>query len=354
MGCRRFSAHASNETRLADDQLLDVSGLTVDFAFGQTRLRAVDNISYTLRAGECLGIVGESGSGKSVSALALLNLVPPPGRITAGRVRFDGQELLALPLDQLRRVRGAKIAMVFQDPNASLNPLFTIGRQLSDVIRTHWRCSATEAKARALEVLSEVGFSDPTRRFGAYPFELSGGLRQRVSIAMALSCRPKLVIADEPTTNLDVSIQAQIIDLLWELKEKFGFAIIFISHDLGVVASIAERVMIMYGGQQLELGPVADVLNDPLNPYTKALLASAPTLQTPRSDRLPSIPGAPPHLGTMPKGCPFSPRCPDVIDTCRELRPAWLEISPQRWSPSHVPAPSHAHPMHAAPLHKTS
>jgi oligopeptide/dipeptide ABC transporter ATP-binding protein len=322
--------------RLAETDLLQVSDLTVDFEFARTRLRAVDHLSYTLAAGECLGIVGESGSGKSISALALLNLIPTPGRITGGRIWFDGHDLLALGHEQLRSVRGAKVAMVFQDPNASLNPLFTIGRQLSDVVRTHWRCSAKEAKARALEVLSEVGFSDPARRFGAYPFELSGGLRQRVSIAMALSCRPRLVIADEPTTNLDVSIQAQIIDLLSDLKEKFGFAIIFISHDLGVVASIADRVMIMYGGQQLELGPVEEVLNRPLNPYTTALLASAPTLDTRRSERLPSIPGAPPHLSELPQGCPFSPRCPVALSKCQVVRPRWIEVASERWSACHV------------------
>jgi len=332
---------------LADQSLLTVSGLTVDFAFAHTRLRAVDSLSYTLAAGECLGIVGESGSGKSVSTLALLNLLPSPGRITSGKITFDGQDLLSLTGDDLRQVRGAKIAMVFQDPNASLNPLFTIGRQLTDVIRAHWRCTRKEARDRALEVLSEVGFSDPTRRFGAYPFELSVGLRQRVSIAMALSCRPQLVIADEPTTNLDVSIQAQIIDLLWELKEKFGFAIIFISHDLGVVASIAERVMIMYGGQQLELGPVADVLNEPLNPYTKALLASAPTLDARRSSRLPSIAGAPPHLSQLPPGCPFSPRCLVAVDICHKVRPEWLEVVPGRWSACHVVAAEHGRPIPA-------
>lgn len=325
--------------------LLRVEELTVDFHVGRAKLRAVDRLSFSVRSAECLGIVGESGSGKSVASLALLNLVPPPGGVTAGRVIFDGTDVLALGPDEVRRLRGAKMAMVFQDPNSTLNPLFSIGRQLMDVIETHWNCGSPAARERALEILSEVGFSDPERRFKAYPFELSGGLRQRVSIAMALSCRPQLVIADEPTTNLDVSIQAQIIDLLWDLKERHGFAIIFISHDLGVVSSIADRVLIMYGGQQLELGSVDDVLGDPLNPYTKALLASAPTLDARRARRLPSIAGSPPHLGQLPLGCPFTARCPEAIERCHADRPAWLEVRPSRSTACHVVA---AQPARAA------
>ena len=328
------------------DALLQVEGLTVEFPFEAGRAPVVRDVSFDVAEGECLGIVGESGSGKTMTCLSLLRLVPSPGRIVSGSIRFLDHDLLSMSDDALRHVRGAQMSMVFQDPTAALNPLFTIGRQLTDVIVAHLDCSRAQARDRALEVLSEVGFSDPARRLGAYPFQLSGGLRQRVSIAMALVCRPRLVIADEPTTNLDVSIQAQIIDLLWKLKDEHGFAIIFISHDLGVVAHVADRVMIMYAGRLCESGPSGQVLNDPLHPYTQGLLRSAPTLEARRTHRLPSIPGNTPDLLSLPPGCPFTDRCEVAIEgVCREIEPRWGEVAPGRMAACHRVPPLDAEPI---------
>ena len=317
--------------------LLEIDGLTVQFPTPAGPMSVVRDVSFAVGAGECLGIVGESGSGKSMTSRAVLRLVPPPGRIAGGAVRFDGTDLLTLSEAQMRKVRGAQISMVFQDPTASLNPLFSIGRQLTDVIRTHTDAGRAEARARAVEVLDQVGFADARRRLRAYPFELSGGLRQRVSIALALACGPKLVIADEPTTNLDVSIQAQIIDLLLRLKDEVGFAILFISHDLGVVASIADRVSIMYAGRALETGPASAVLAAPSHPYTQRLLRSAPTLESRRADGLPSIPGAAPQLGELPAGCPFTARCELAMEgVCAEIEPVWTDLGGDRAAMCHL------------------
>jgi oligopeptide/dipeptide ABC transporter ATP-binding protein len=317
--------------------LLDVRGLRVEFPTPDGPVAVVDDVSFAVAPGECLGVVGESGSGKSITSRAVLRLVPPPGRVAGGSVVFDGTDLLALSEKRMRQVRGAQISMVFQDPTAALNPLFSIGRQLTDVIRTHTDLGRGAARARAIEVLDQVGFADARRRLGAYPFELSGGLRQRVSIALALACGPRLVIADEPTTNLDVSIQAQIIDLLLELKEQVGFAVVFISHDLGVVASVADRVTIMYAGRALEVGPAAAVLADPRQPYTQRLLRSAPTLESRRADGLPSIPGSAPRLGALGAGCPFTSRCDVAVEgLCADTPLVWTDLGGGRAASCHL------------------
>ncbi len=309
--------------------LLEIDGLTVTFPTRGMRAPVVEDLSLSVEPGECLGIVGESGSGKSMASRAVLGLVPEPGRIERGAVRLEGRDLVAMPERELRKVRGAEISMIFQDPSSSLNPLFSIGRQLGDVLRTHTSASRAQACQRSVEVLERVGIPDARRRLRAYPFELSGGLRQRVSIALALACEPKLVIADEPTTNLDVSIQAQILDLLMELKRDVGFAILFISHDLGVVAHVADRVNVLYAGRTMEIGPTPAVLAGPRHPYTERLLRSAPSLDSRRGERLPSIPGTAPRLGDVPAGCRFTARCDVAIaGRCAEQMPVWTTVGP--------------------------
>jgi oligopeptide/dipeptide ABC transporter ATP-binding protein len=305
---------------------LAVRDLTVEFATRAGGVTAVDRVSFDVAAGECLGIVGESGSGKSVACLAIMGLIDYPGRVAGGQVLFRGQDLRAMPEEGLRALRGASIGMVFQDPQTALNPLFTVGAQMTDVVRAHRRCSRRDAEALAVEKLRLVGVSSPEQRLRAYPWELSGGLRQRVAIAMALMLGPALLIADEPTTALDVSIQAQFIDLLADLKRDLGFAMIFISHDLGVVSSIADRVLVMYAGQAFELGPTAAALGSPAHPYTDALVASAPTLQSDRAAPLPAIEGGLPNLAHLPAGCVFAPRCPRAQPRCIGERPTLASL----------------------------
>jgi oligopeptide/dipeptide ABC transporter ATP-binding protein len=321
---------------MTQEPLLRVDALRIEFPRSEQWVVAVNDVSLAVHEGECLGIVGESGSGKSVTGLAVLNLVPPPGRITGGRVLFEGKNLLELSEAEMRRVRGTDVSMIFQDPSSALNPLFTVRKQLTDVIRAHRDCGRKEAEERALEVLSMVEFPDPPQRIGAYPFELSGGLRQRVAIAMALAGGSRLVIADEPTTNLDVSVQSQIVDLFESLRDRLGLAVIFISHDLGLVANVAERVMVMYAGHAVEVGPTSSVLAEPAHPYTIGLLHSAPTLASRRTERLKAIPGNIPDLRDLPPGAPFTSRCPVAVDgVCREVKPGWSRAGDHHWVACH-------------------
>ncbi len=301
--------------------LLSVANLTTTFRTGSGEAAAIEDISFDLREGEILGIVGESGSGKSVTALTIMGLLPsPPARVAAGSVVFRGQDLIHLPDAAMRRVRGPGIAMVFQEPMTSLNPVFTIGEQIIETISAHERLSQRALFARALEMLEKVGIPSAATRMTDYPHQLSGGQRQRVMLAIALSCRPKLLIADEPTTALDVTIQAQILDLIMDLRDEFGMAIIIITHNMGVIAETADRVLVMYAGRVIEEAPVATLFDQPLHPYTRGLLSCVPTLET-RRPRLEAIPGTLPEPGRRPPGCRFAPRCPRAIQACTEATP---------------------------------
>ena len=303
--------------------VLDVRDLSVRFDTRDGTVRAVDGVSFALEEGETLGLVGESGSGKSVTNLALLGLVPsPPGVVERGEVLFDGRDLLALPPRELRKLRGNRVSMIFQDPMTSLNPLLTVGRQLTEVLEVHRGMSRRDARKKAAAGLADVGIPAPEARLDAYPHELSGGMRQRVMIAMALLCDPKVLIADEPTTALDVTIQAQILELLQDLQAKHGTAIVMITHDLGVVAGMADRVNVMYAGRVVETAPTRDLFRAPAHPYTRALLASIPRLSSSPDEDLAAIPGAPPDLADLPPGCAFGPRCERVRDACRTAVPA--------------------------------
>ncbi len=305
---------------------LAVRNLTTVFQTREGVLRAVDNLSFDVYPGECVGIVGESGSGKSVASLSIMGLISYPGRVERGEVLFGGQDLLRLDDKHMRSIRGVHMGIIFQDPLTALNPLFTVGRQMTDVIRAHRRTSRREAAALAVEKLQLVGVSAPESRLSAYPWELSGGLRQRVAIAMALLLDPHLIIADEPTTALDVSIQAQILELLRSLKNQLNFSLIFVSHDLGVIRSIADRVVVMYAGHTLETGPVGEMFRRPWHPYTGALLASAPTLASDPGSPLPAIEGRLPSLSALPGGCVFAPRCQFATPRCVAERPALQSI----------------------------
>ena len=301
--------------------LLEVRGLTTSFATGRGEVTAIEDISFSLNEGEVLGIVGESGSGKSVTALTIMGLLPqPPARIAAGEVRFAGEVLTRLSDARMQKIRGPGIAMVFQEPMTSLNPVFTIGDQVMETIRAHDRIGAAALRARALEMLERVGIPSAARRLDDYPHQLSGGQRQRVMLAIALACRPRLLIADEPTTALDVTIQAQILDLLLDLRDEFGMAVIVITHNMGVVAETADRVLVMYAGRIVEEAPVAALFDRPLHPYTRGLLACVPSLDDDR-DRLLAIPGSLPDPARRPPGCRFAPRCPHAVPACTEAIP---------------------------------
>jgi len=309
--------------------LLDVRNLEVRFFTRDGVVDAVNGVAFRLPEGEALGIVGESGSGKSVTMLSILRLIPqPPGRITKGEVLFQGVDLLKLDEADIRRIRGSKIAMVFQDPMTSLNPVLTIGRQITEVLETHLNMSPHEARQRAIELLQMVGIPNAAERLNDYPHQFSGGMRQRVMIAMALACHPQILIADEPTTALDVTIQAQIIDLVKRLRDELGMAIIWITHDLGVVAGLAHRVAVMYAGYIVEEAPVLELYHNPRHPYTLGLLGSLPRLDRRERRRLVSIDGMPPDLLELPSGCPFAPRCPYAFDRCWEENPRLEEIAP--------------------------
>jgi peptide/nickel transport system ATP-binding protein len=305
--------------------LIEIESLQTHFRTPDGVNRAVDGVSFHVKEGETLAVVGESGCGKSVTAMSILRLIPqPPGKI-AGSIRFQGKELLALSDREMRDIRGKDISMIFQEPMTSLNPVLSIGRQLTETLRLHAGLGGNAAEARAIEMLSLVGIPEPRRRLDEYPHQLSGGMRQRVMIAIALACNPKLLIADEPTTALDVTIQAQILDLVKELKQRIGAAIILITHDLGVVAEVAERVMVMYAGRKVEEAPVAALFRDPRHPYTQGLLGAVPRLGSSLTDgtgRLAEIPGLVPSLKQRIKGCVFAGRCPRATEICHELAPA--------------------------------
>jgi peptide/nickel transport system ATP-binding protein len=302
------------------NSVLSVRNLRVEFPTRRGVLVAVDDISFDIKAGEVLGVVGESGAGKSMTGTAVIGLLEPPGRIAGGEVRLKGERIDNLPPDAMRKVRGRRIGMVFQDPLTSLNPLYTVGQQLIETIRTHQPVSEAEARKRAVALLIEAGIQGAERRIDGYPHEFSGGMRQRVVLALALCAEPELVIADEPTTALDVSIQAQIIQLLKRLCRERGTAVMLITHDMGVIAETADRVAVMYAGRIAEIGPVRDVVQRPHHPYTKGLMGSIPTLDT-NATRLVQIPGSMPRLNAIPKGCAFNPRCTEVFDRCRTERP---------------------------------
>ena len=309
--------------------LLEVKGLRTEFRSGGSSFAAVDGISFSLAPGETLGIVGESGCGKSVTSLSIMRLVPnPPGKITAGEIRLEGRNLLDLPESDMRAVRGDDIAMIFQEPMTSLNPVQTVGDQIIEAVQLHRSLSAAAARARALEMLQLVKIPSPETRLDEYPHQLSGGMRQRVMIAMALACDPKLLIADEPTTALDVTIQAQILDLLRDLRERTGAAIMLITHDLGVVAELAHRVIVMYAGRIVEEAPVGLLFADPQHPYTLGLLGSIPRLGSDGDERLTAIEGVVPNPYALPPGCRFSPRCPLADGKCRAEQPTLREIVP--------------------------
>lgn len=304
--------------------LLEVKDLQVQFSTPRGVVRAVNGVNYDLSPGETVAIVGESGSGKSVSAMAILRLIrTPPGRILPGSsIRFEGREVLSMSDREIRSLRGGQISMVFQEPMTSLNPVFSIGAQIVEAIDQHLGVSAPEARRRALELLELVGISDPEQRFSQFPHQLSGGMRQRVMIALALSCDPKIIVADEPTTALDVTIQAQILELMRGLTKKLGVALVLITHNLGVVARYAERVMVMYAGRIVEEGSVRQIFDAPRHPYTIGLLRSIPRLDRSSKDRLQPIRGQPPDLTTLGEGCPYAPRCDWAQERCLRVNPA--------------------------------
>ena len=319
--------------------LLEVNGLTTRFATRSGTLNAVENVSFSVDVGEIVGLVGESGSGKSVTGFSLLGLIDPPGRIVAGSVKLEGRELVGLGHAGLRGVRGREMAMVFQDPSTTLNPVLTIGAQMRMALAAHASIPATQADARCVEVLTVVGIPDAARRLDAYPHQFSGGMRQRVAIAIALLNRPKLIICDEPTTALDVSIQAQILTEMKALASQLGTAMIWISHDLATVSSVASRVLVMYAGRIIESGPVADVLRSPRHPYTSGLIASLPSLAE-RGLDLKQIPGAMPPLTDLPPGCAFAPRCFKAMPLCAQ--PPRLETHGARAVRCHFPLAAEA------------
>ena len=311
------------------DVLLDVKDLHTQFTTSGGVVRAVDGVSWDVRPGETVALVGESGCGKSVSALSVMRLVAAPaGRIVSGQILFKGRDLLSLSEEEMRRIRGREIGMVFQEPMTSLNPVLSIGRQLTETVEIHLGMTPSQSRARAIELLSLVGVADPERRLGQYPHQFSGGMRQRMMIAMALSCGPPLVLADEPTTALDVTIQAQILELMKDLSRRLGAAMLIITHNLGVVARYADRVNVMYAGRIVERGTARQIYADPRHPYTRGLLRSVPRLDEPRRAKLEPVPGQPPDLTRLPRGCSFAPRCEYAIERCRNEAPALESLTP--------------------------
>ncbi|WP_298959624.1 ABC transporter ATP-binding protein [uncultured Methylobacterium sp.] len=309
--------------------ILSVRNLRVEFATRRGVLTAIDDVSFDIARGEVLGVVGESGAGKSVTGSAVIGLIDPPGRIAGGEIRLGGERIDNLPPERMRQMRGRRIGMIFQDPLTSLNPLYRVGRQIEETIRTHTDLSARAARQRAIDLLAEVGIPAPERRIDGYPHEFSGGMRQRVVIALALAAEPELIIADEPTTALDVSVQAQIIALLKRLGRDHGTAVMLITHDMGVIAEAADRVAVMYAGRVAEIGPVDAVVGDPLHPYAKGLMGAIPTLAH-SAERLAQIPGSMPRLSSIPPGCAFNPRCPKVFSRCTVERPEPLPVGSHR------------------------
>jgi peptide/nickel transport system ATP-binding protein len=309
--------------------LLEVKHLRVEFPSRRGTLLALDDISFSIAPGEVLGVVGESGAGKSLTGSAIIGLLDPPGRIAGGEIRLAGQRIDNLPYEQMRAIRGRKIGAIFQDPLTSLNPLYTIGRQLVETIRTHLPLSEEQARARAIKLLQDTGIPAAEQRIDQYPHQFSGGMRQRVVIALALAAEPQLIVADEPTTALDVSIQAQIISLIRRLCKEHGTAVMLVTHDMGVIAETCDRVAVMYAGRIVEVGPVADVIHRPSHPYTVGLMGSIPAMDEDR-ERLLQIDGAMPRLNAIPTGCAFNPRCPQAFDRCRAERPDLIDAGPTR------------------------
>jgi oligopeptide transport system ATP-binding protein len=309
------------------EKILDVKDLTTNFYTDEGVVKAVNQLSYHINKGECVGLVGESGCGKSVSALSLLRLVPcPPGAIEGGQIIFKGHNLLDLREEEMQEIRGNQISMVFQEPSTSLNPVLSIQRQLTESIELHLGMNSSKAKEESLKLLNQVGIPDPDRRIRDYPHQFSGGMQQRIMIAMALSCQPDLIIADEPTTALDVTVQAQILELIEEMRVKFGTAVLIITHNLGVVARYVDRLNVMYAGSLIETGSTDEVYAKPHHPYTKGLLQSVPRLDKPRSKNIEVIEGMPPDLTNLPSGCPFAERCSFVMPQCRKEKPKLKEV----------------------------
>ena len=314
------------------DKLLTISNLRTHFQMRRGIVKAVDGVSLAIDRGENLGLVGESGCGKSVTGLSILRLVPHPGRIVAGQIIFEGQDLLGKNQEEMRKIRGGRISMIFQDPTAALDPVFTVGDQLSEALSLHQGLNREEVVGRAIQLLEMVGIPSAAIRLHDYPHQLSGGMRQRVMIAMALSCNPSLLIADEPTTNLDVTIQAQILELMRDLRKRFDSAILFITHDLGVVAEICDRVAVMYAGEIVESGDLEDIFYDARHPYSKGLLACLPRG---KGHRLSQIGGNVPDLVDPPSGCKFHPRCPNSADSCRKMKPPSLRVGDEHFVSCH-------------------
>jgi oligopeptide/dipeptide ABC transporter ATP-binding protein len=311
--------------------LLEVKSLRTSFFTDVGEVRAVDGVSFSVEPGKLMGLVGESGSGKTASVLSIMRLLPESARIIGGEVIFEDQDLLKLSEPEMRHVRGARIAMIFQEPMTSLNPVFTIGSQIGEAVRLHQHTNRAETRNRTIEALRMVGIADPERRIDDYPHQLSGGMRQRVMIAMALSCNPRLLIADEPTTALDVTIQAQILDLIRELQVRLGLAVILVTHDLGIVAEYADDVTILYAARVMEQAPTAELFRNPLNPYTRGLLESIPGIDGSRHRRLQAIPGSIPSSLNPPAGCRFHPRCPRAIPKCSEVDPPLENKAPDHY-----------------------
>jgi peptide/nickel transport system ATP-binding protein len=309
--------------------LLEVRHLRVEFPTRRGTLVALDDVSFDIAPGEVLGVVGESGAGKSLTGASIIGLLEPPGRVAGGEIRFDGRRIDNLPYDEMRKLRGRHIGAIFQDPLTSLNPLYTIGRQLTETIQTHLPVSAAEARERAIRLLEETGIPAAAQRIDQYPHQFSGGMRQRVVIALALAAEPRLIVADEPTTALDVSIQAQIISLIKRLCREHGAAVMLVTHDMGVIAETCDRVAVMYAGRIAEIGPVQDVIHAPAHPYTVGLMGSIPSMDSDR-ERLLQIDGAMPRLNAIPPGCAFNPRCPQVFDRCLRDRPDLMEAGRTR------------------------
>jgi peptide/nickel transport system ATP-binding protein len=309
--------------------LLEVKNLRVEFPTRRGTLLALDDISFSIAPGEILGVVGESGAGKSLTGAAIIGLLEPPGRVAGGEVLLAGQRIDNLPYEAMRKIRGREIGAIFQDPLTSLNPLYTVGRQLTETILTHLPVSESEARQRAIKLLQETGIPAAEARIDQYPHQFSGGMRQRVVIALALAAEPKLIVADEPTTALDVSIQAQIVSLLKRLCKEHGAAVMLVTHDMGVIAETCDRVAVMYAGRIAEIGPVAEVINRPSHPYTVGLMGSIPSMEEERV-RLAQIDGAMPRLTAIPRGCAFNPRCPKVFDRCKNERPELMDAGATR------------------------
>jgi peptide/nickel transport system ATP-binding protein len=307
--------------------VLEVKDLHIEFPTRRGILKAVDGVSFSIAPGEVLGVVGESGAGKSLTGAAIIGLLEPPGRISSGQILLEGKRIDNLPYEQMRKIRGRQIGAIFQDPLTSLNPLYTVGRQLTETIQTHLDMSNEQARDRAVKLLDEVGIPGARERVDHYPHQFSGGMRQRVVIALALAAEPKVIIADEPTTALDVSIQAQIITLLKSLCRDHGTAVMLVTHDMGVIAETADRVAVMYAGRIAEIGPVSEVIHKPQHPYTIGLMGSIPEFDTHR-ERLIQIDGAMPRLDAIPKGCAFNPRCTKVFDRCKTERPELMNAGP--------------------------